>query len=219
MAGKRDRAVVGKYEHVSIIKRMEAFFLDNLGKIATRAQIQEVARDPKTGNEPENWHQRLSELRTDSGYTILSNRDSKELKVGEYLLISAKKRAGAGKRTKPSKEAWKRVLERAKNTCEWDEGGSKCRLEDGSIDPVGGGTVKLTSDHMTPHSVASGANPDDPAQWRALCGRHQVMKKNYWDSSTGKLNVYAIVQSASLKDKKKVFAFLKEFFKSSGKKW
>lgn len=44
------------------------------------------------------------------------------------------------------------------------------------------------------------------------------MKKNYWDSSTGKLNVYAIVQSASLKDKKKVFAFLKEFFKSPGKK-
>ncbi len=218
MAGKRDRAVVGKYEHVSIIKRMEAFFLDNLGKIATRAQIQEVARDPKTGNEPENWHQRLSELRTDSGYTILSNRDSKELKVGEYLLISSKKRVGAGKRTKCSKETWKLVLERAKNTCEWDEGEARCCLEEGSIDPVGGGTVKLTPDHMTPHSIKSGANPDDPTQWRALCGRHQVMKKNYWDSSTGKLNAYAIIQAASLKDKRQVYTFLKDFFKSPGKK-
>jgi hypothetical protein len=67
---------------------------------------------------------------------------------------------------------------------------------------------------MTPHSLKSTANPDDPRQWRALCGRHQVMKKNYWDSTTGKLNVYAIVQSASRKDKQRVYAFLKDFFKT-----
>jgi hypothetical protein len=40
------------------------------------------------------------------------------------------------------------------------------------------------------------------------------MKKNYWDSTTGKLNVYAIVQSASRKDKQRVYAFLKDFFKT-----
>lgn len=169
----RARAVVGKYEQKSIIKRIEAFFLENIGKIATRSQIQEVAKDPETGKEPENWHQRLSELRTDSGYTILTNRDDRELKVGEYLLISAEKRTGAGKRIICSKATWKQVLDRAKDACEWDEGGERCRLEEGSIDPVGGGTVKLTADHMTPHSMESAVNPDDPKQWRALCGRHQ----------------------------------------------
>jgi hypothetical protein len=38
-------------------------------------------------------------------------------------------------------------------------------------------------------------DPSDPEEWQALCGRHQVMKNNYWDHTTGWLNVYAIVQA------------------------
>jgi hypothetical protein len=106
-------------------------------------------------------------------------------------------------------------LERAGNSCEWDEDGAKCRLRDGSIDPVGGGTVKLAADHMKPHSLGGAVSPDDPRQWRAICGRHQAMKKNYWDSATGKMNVIAIVQSASRKDKRRVYEFLKDYFKDS----
>ncbi len=217
MERTRRRAVVGNYEQKSIIDRIEAFFLENVGRIATNAQIQQVARDPRTGVEPENWHQRLSELRTNSGYTILSKRDDPSLKVGEYLLVSPDKRPSAGKRIICSQSTWKKVLERAQNACEWDEGG-KCLLEEGAIDPVGGGRVRLTADHMTPHSVKSAANPDDPGQWRALCGRHQVMKKNYWDNRTGKLNVIAIIQAASVADKKRVYVFLREYFKGTRKK-
>ena len=43
-------------------------------------------------------------------------------------------------------------------------------------------------------------------------GRHQVVKKNYWDSFTGKLNVYAIVQAAPEDDKKAAYEFLKQYF-------
>lgn len=212
MSQHRERAIVGNYKQKSIIQRIEAFFLDNVGKIATREQIQRVARDPRTGREPENWHQRLSELRTDRGYTILTNRDDRELKVGEYLLLSTERRLGAAKRVVCSPDTWTKVLGRAKNACEWNEGSTPCLLEEGAIDPVGGGKVRLTADHMTPHSVEAAADPNDPAQWRALCGRHQVMKKNYWDSVTGKLNVYAIVQAASLADKRLAYEFLQEFF-------
>ena len=60
---------------------------------------------------------------------------------------------------------------------------------------------------MNPNS-----DPGDPDQWQALCGRHQVTKKNYWDNSTGKLNVEAIVQAASSADKLVVFRFLLRFF-------
>jgi hypothetical protein len=217
MRAKRKRAVVGKYEQSSIIQRIESFFLDNVGKVATRSQIQQVARNPITGQEPENWHQRLSELRTDSGYTILTNRDDRNLKVGEYVLQSSKKRAIAGKRVTCTDITWKQVLERSGNACEWVEDGAKCLLVEGSIDPIGGGTVKLTADHMTPHSLGIASDPGDPLQWRALCGRHQVMKKNYWDSATDKLNVYAIMQSASRKEKQRVYAFLKDYFKDSAK--
>jgi hypothetical protein len=66
--------------------------------------------------------------------------------------------------------------------------------------------------HKLPHSINPSTDPTDPAQWQALCGRHQVMKKNYRDSSTGKLNVYAIVQTASREEKAAIFEFLMEYF-------
>ena len=209
---KRKRAKVGKYSQGSIRARLEAFFLDNLGRVATRAQLLEVAKDPRTGKVPENWHQRLSELRTDLGYTILSARDTKELGVSEYMMPHAQKREVAGKRVKIKETTWKKVLDRAGLACEWNDGGQICGLKAGEKDPIGGGTVKLTPDHKRPHSVDPNADPDDPDAWQALCGRHQVVKKNFWDHSTGKMNVYAIVQAAPEEVKREVYAFLKDYF-------
>jgi hypothetical protein len=204
--------VRGSYKQDSVQKRIEALFLDNIGKTLTREQIIEVAKDPKTGKEPENWHQRLSELRTDCGYTILSRRNRGYLKVQEYLMPHSKKRPMAGKRVKPEPKTWGAVLRRADNACEWSEGGRQCGLRQGDIDPVGGGCVTLTPDHKRPHSVDPKTDPTDPAQWQALCGRHQVMKKNYWDSLTGKLNAYAVVQAAPDLEKREVFRFLLQYF-------
>ena len=56
-------------------------------------------------------------------------------------------------------------------------------------------------------------DPSDPSKWQPLCGRHQVMKKNYWDDETGWLNVVAIVQAASEVQKREVFDFLKRYFR------
>jgi hypothetical protein len=202
----------GPYLQKSVLRRIEALFLENVGKILTREQIIKAATDPTTGRVPENWHQRLSELRTDYGYTILSPSDRGELRVQEYLMPHTERRASVGKRVKPTNATWSAVLTRAKNRCEWNEGGNKCGLDEGATDPVGGGTVRLTADHKRPHSVDPASDPDDPNQWQALCGRHQVVKKNYWDNQTGKLNVYAVVQAAAKKDKEEVFKFLLDHF-------
>ena len=200
------------YTQKTVKQRIEALFLDNIGKIITRDQIIQVAADPVTQKEPENWHQRLSELRTDDGYTILSWRNKGWLRVEEYLMPSANKRVQAAKRVKPSAETWKAVLKRADYKCEWTEGNVACGLREGSVDPVSGGKVKLTPDHNNPHSIKPDADSKDMNQWRALCGRHQVMKKNYWDSNTGKLNIYAIIQSATRTEKEIAFKFLLDFF-------
>ena len=192
--------------------RIRTLFLKNVGKVITRQQIIAASADPETGDEPENWHQRLSELRTDEGYTILAARDSDKLRPGEYLMPHAKRRETAGKRVKPTPATWKIVLSRAGDRCEWKEAGQNCGLHAGEIDPIGGGKVKLTPDHMSPHSVNPNSDPNDAKQWQALCGRHQVTKKNYWDNVTGKLNVYAIIQASSGADKKEVFNFLLEYF-------
>ena len=201
-----------KYTQKSIKQRIEALFLDNIGKIITREQIIEVAIDPKTKKQPENWHQRLSELRTDNGYKILSWRNRGWLRVEEYLMLSSEKRPNAGKRVKPNKNTWEEILKRSNNACEWAEGNEICGLKQDDIDPVGGGKVKLTPDHKSPHSINPYTDPEDINQWQALCGRHQVMKKNYWDSNTGKMNVYAIIQSSTMEEKEIVFRFLIDFF-------
>ena len=85
-------------------------------------------------------------------------------------------------------------------------------MKEGDIDPVGGGRVKLTPDHKSPHSVNPNTDPNDPNQWRALCGRHQVMKKNYWDNQTGKLNIAGILQAASDKDKRAALNLMLKYF-------
>lgn len=208
----RDAVIKGPYNQRSIRARIEAFFLDNLGRVATREQLIEVATDPRTGRVPENWHQRLSELRTDKGYTILSWRNRGDLKVSEYMMPNAERRSTASRRTRPNSATWKIILENAGYQCAWNEGGVVCGLKQGDVDPVGGGTVKLTPDHKNPHSLHGDVDPSDPSKWQPLCGRHQVMKKNYWDDETGWLNVLAIVQASSRSQKQQIFEFLKEYF-------
>ena len=181
----RNAVVGGPYTQRSIRARLEAFFLDNLGKVATREQLLEVATDPETGVEPENWHQRLSELRTDRGYTILSWRNRGDLKISEYMMPNAERRSTASKRMRPTAATWRHVLEQSNSQCAWSEGAVNCELREGDIDPVGGGTVRLTPDHKNPHSIHGDVDRRDPDKWQPLCGRHQVMKRNYWDDETG----------------------------------
>jgi len=147
-----------------------------------------------------------------SGYTIESNRDNKELSPGQYRLASLKKNKRVVGRVVPSKTTWTAVLTRAANQCEWVEGKLRCQLKEGDIDPVSGGTVHLTADHSTPHSIAPNTDVNNTAAWLALCSRHQIVKKNYWDNTTGKLNVEAIVQNASKKLKQKILTYLQKFF-------
>lgn len=214
MAQTKKYAVVdsAKYTQKTIRGRIEAAFLEHLGEVLTNDDLKSVARDPATGVEPENWHQRLSELRTDDGYTILTNRDRSDLRIGEYLMPTADKRQQRNTRVRPTPSAWKAVLERAGTRCEWNEDGEMCGLAEGETDPVGGGTVHLTPDHKRPHQYGVRIDPNDPDAWQALCGRHQVMKKNYWDDATGNINVLAIVQAATRSVKLKVYKFLKEYF-------
>ena len=195
-----------KYEQGSIIKRMEAFFLDNLGLIVTREQLMEVSTDPKTGVTPENWHQRLSELRVNKGYTILSKRDVPSLKASEYVMPDSNKRETAKSRKAINAKIRKQLIE-INPYCAFDG----CNLKDGSIDPIGGGTVKLQVDHMTPLDYKD-MGEDKLENYQLLCGRHNVIKKNLWDDLTGKLNTIAILQFLSNSEKAVAYNWLKKYF-------
>jgi hypothetical protein len=126
--------------------------------------------------------------------------------------VSTKKRSVARKRITINPKTWQAVLLRAGDACEWEHGGDRCGLKAGAIDPIGGGAVKLTADHKTPHAINPDTDANDPNAWQALCGRHQVVKKNFWDHGTGKLNAYAIVQAAGEETKREIYKFLKAYF-------
>ena len=170
-------SVIRSYAQKSMHDRIEAFFLDNVGRIASREQIIKVATDPRTGKAPENWHQRVSELRTNDGYTILTQRSRGYLKVSEYLMPDSVKRQSAGGRVRPTVHTWSAVLKRYGHKCAWNADGNPCGLKEGDIDPVGGGRVRLTPDHLAPHSIDAKADKSSADAWQPLCSRHQVMKK------------------------------------------
>lgn len=211
MALKKLEKVVKKYTDKTIRKRLENFFLDNVGVIVTNEHLKQVAIDPISGLEPENWHQRLSELRTDHGYTILSQRDNAGLKTGEYCLVSAEKRELAKSRVAADKKI-KAALLVANPICAYPG----CKLKEGDIDPIGGGTVRLQLDHKTAHDHDD-AGTDEKDNYQLLCGRHNVTKKNLWDDNTGKLNVRAIIQAFSSTEKKQALKWLQDYFEHESK--
>ncbi|MBH2072183.1 MAG: HNH endonuclease [Burkholderiales bacterium] len=212
MSRQRLDSVNKSYTQRSISARLEAFFLDNVGLVVSNEQLKQVARDPITGNEPENWHQRLSELRTDRGYTILSQRDDRNLKNGEYCLEVVEKRENAKSRRAINKKI-KEALLQAAPVCVFPG----CGLREGDIDPVGGGTVRLQVDHKTAHDHDD-SGLDELQNYQLLCGRHNVTKKNLWDDQTGKLNIRAILQFVPHTDKIVARDWLIRYFSGQNEK-
>lgn len=188
--------------------RIRDFLIKKVGKVVTRQEIQLAAKDRKTGKVPENWHQRLSELRVDEGYDILSWRDREFLKPGQYLLESATPKRIPKPReylTAAEKEA---LFLRDGNRCQWPE----CGLTAGAIDSTGGGTVVLTADHRAPHSLSDGQWTGTLDDWQTLCARHQQEKKNFIDDRTGRKNLRELVRAAPKEQKRLILEDLEAYF-------
>lgn len=200
---------MAKKKAVSTAKsRIKEFLIGNVGRVVTRDEIQQAAKDPVSGKIPENWHQRLSELRVDDGYDILSWRDRENLAPGQYLLESETPARAAKRRAVLSKVDREALLERDQRTCQWPA----CGLREGDTDPVGGGTVVLTADHKSPHSGESSNWTGTLDDWQILCARHQQEKKNFIDDRTGRKNVRELVRTAPRSVKLQIREDLAKYF-------
>lgn len=188
--------------------RIRDFLIQNVGKVVTREEIQQAAMNPETGKIPENWHQRLSELRVDEGFDILSWRDREGLKPGQYMLASATAQRVAKPRQYLSDVERAELFSRDGEKCQWPG----CSLTAGAIDPVGGGTVVLTADHKSPHSLPDGKWTGTLDDWQTLCARHQQEKKNFIDDVTGRKNLRELVRAAGEPVKLQIYADLKAYF-------
>ena len=128
------------------------FLLQNVGRVIESKELQEAS-----GWAAE-WGRRVRELRDEEGWPILSHKDSSDLKPGQYILES-KKRRPAFKRG-ISKETRAIVLERNGHTCQM------CGLAAGDPDPFKPGrTVRLTIGHIVDKSKGG---DDSASNLRAL---------------------------------------------------
>jgi hypothetical protein len=173
-----------------------AFFLANKGRIIEAKEIQEVS-----GWVAE-WARRVRELRDEQGYQILSHKDRADLKPGQYLLETDKRRPAFARGI--SKETRAFVLERNGFTCQ------SCGLAAGDNDPFHEGrTVRLTLAHIVDKSKGGA---DVPGNLRAVCTNCNEGLQNTALQKPDRIHLLSQIRRATIDDQIVVLEWLKSKF-------
>ena len=174
-----------------------AYLLDNIGRVVNSKQLQEASHGASE------WARRLRELRDEEGYEILSHKDSADLKPGEYILSSAKRRP-AFKRD-VSKETKAIVLERNGYTCQM------CGAAAGDPDPFNvNRTIRLTLGHIIDKSKGG---EDTPSNLRAVCSNCNEGLQNAAPMKPDRLQLLSQIRRATIEDQKAVLEWMLRKFK------
>lgn len=182
-------------------KGSKALILDYLlahkGRIITSKELQEAS-----GGASE-WGRRVRELRDEQGYDILSHKDRSDLKPGEYILASTKRRPAFKRGI--SKETRAIVLERNGYTCQM------CGSAAGDPDPYNSNrTIRLTIGHIVDKSKGG---EDIPSNLRAVCSNCNEGLQNAAPIKPDRLQLLAQIRRATLTDQKEVLDWLLQKFK------
>ena len=182
-------------------KGSKALILDYLlahkGKVISSKELQEAS-----GGASE-WGRRVRELRDEQGYDILSHKDRSDLKPGEYILASTKRRPAFKRGI--SKETKALVLERNGYTCQM------CGCAAGDPDPFNSNrTIRLTLGHIVDKSKGG---EDTPSNLRALCSNCNEGLQNAAPIKPDRLQLLAQIRRATLTDQKAVLEWLLQKFK------
>ena len=177
------------------------YFLSNIGRVLTAKEIQKAS-----GGAVE-WARRVRELRNEEGYQILSHKDRRDLKPGEYLLETTKRvpafKRGISKETR----AW--VLERNGYTCQM------CGVAAGDPDPLGGTrTVRLTIGHILDKSKGG---EDIPSNLRAICTNCNEGLQNTALPKPDRIHLLAQIRKATISDQQAALEWLLQKFKLEAK--
>jgi hypothetical protein len=177
--------------------RILAYLLANMGRVIEGKELQDAA-----GNASE-WARRVRELRDEEGYAILTHRDRADLKPGQYLLETDKRRPAFARNI--SKETRAYVLERNGYTCQM------CGLAAGDVDPFHADrTVRLTLGHIIDKSKGEG---DTPGNLRALCTNCNEGLQNTALPKPDQIWLLSQVRRATIEDQEAVLAWLEAKFK------
>ncbi len=173
------------------------YLIANKGRVISSKELQEAS-----GGASE-WGRRVRELRDEQGYDILSHKDRSDLKPGEYILASTKRRPAFKRGI--SKETRAIVLERNGYTCQM------CGSAAGDPDPYNSNrTIRLTIGHIVDKSKGG---EDIPSNLRAVCSNCNEGLQNAAPIKPDRLQLLAQIRRATLTDQKEVLDWLLQKFK------
>jgi 5-methylcytosine-specific restriction endonuclease McrA len=153
------------------------------------------------------WARRVRELRDEEGWPIFPHKDRADLKPGQYILESIKRRPAFKRGI--SKETKAYVLERNGYTCQM------CGLAAGDPDPfTPGRTVRLTMGHIIDKSKGG---DDSPSNLRAVCTNCNEGLQNAALPKPDRVWLLAQVRRATIEDQKAVLDWLTQKFETHKK--
>lgn len=178
------------------------YFLANVGNVVESRDIQ------KASGGASEWARRVRELRNEEGYQILSHKDRRDLKPGQYILETTVRLPAF--RREISKETRAQVLERNGYTCQM------CGAAAGDSDPLGGSrSVRLTMGHIRDKSKGG---DDSPQNLRAICDCCNEGLQNTAPPKPDRIHLLSQVRRATIDDQQALLDWLLKKFRVQSKK-
>ncbi|MGB6075822.1 MAG: HNH endonuclease signature motif containing protein [Candidatus Acidiferrales bacterium] len=173
--------------------RVLRFLLANIGRVVNSNEIRHAAGTSE-------WARRLRELRDEFGYPILTHKDRRELKPGQYVLETDVRQPALPRSI--SKETRAFVLERNGYTCQM------CGLAAGDPDPFHPGLkVRLTMGHIIDKSKGG---KDTPGNLRAVCTNCNEGLQNASPPKPDRIELLKQVRRATIDDQLHLLEWLEE---------
>ncbi len=183
-------------------QKLLEYLLKNLGKVVDSKHLQVAS-----GRAAE-WGRRLRELRDEEGYQILSHKDRADLKPGQYILLTDKRKPAFARGI--SKEVRAFVLDRNGFTCQ------SCGLAASDFDPFHPGRkVRLTIGHIIDKSKGGS---DEPNNLKAICTNCNEGLQNTALPKPDRVWLLSQIRRATVDDQIAALEWLEEKFKDLRKK-
>jgi 5-methylcytosine-specific restriction endonuclease McrA len=172
------------------------FLLQNVGRVLEKDEIRVAS-----GNVSE-WARRLRELRDEHGYQILSHKDRRDLKPGQYLLQTDQRLPSLPRGISKETRSW--VYERNGYTCQM------CGTAAGDPDEFHPGQkIRLTMGHIIDQSKGG---PDTPDNLRAVCTNCNEGLQNTSPPKPRRIELLKQVRRATIDDQLHLLAWLEQRF-------
>ncbi len=182
---------------ISARDAIRRYLLKNMGRTLEGSELR------KAGGDISEWARRVRELRDEEGYEVLTHKDRADLKLGQYLLLTDKRRPILPRSI--SKELRARVLERNGFTCQ------ACGAGPDDPDPFHPGRkIQLTIGHIIDFSKGG---KSEIGNLRAECTNCNEGLQNTSLPKPSRIELFKQIRRATIDDQRATLEWLQRKFR------